>query len=372
MRILHLLAAGGIGGIEILIKNIMENSEEDNRVCFMFKEGTIYNQLFEKYGGSKIISLKDKKIFQKVKIIEEYCLREKVQIIILHHEGIKNNLVYIKLKNKMKKNNIKLVRYMHSSYDDYYNPYKNGMIKKLYDKLIKQTINISDLVIYISNKVRQTFNERLNIKGNREVVIYNGVDDKFFANVPNRRVDDEINIIYVGRLSKEKGVDFLINAFAIVLKECKELRVKLKIIGDGNEKNTLEKIANDNKIEKSIEFLGRKNNVIEHLDKSDIFVYPSVCEEGFGISVVEAMARGCIVVTFEKGGLPEIIDDGENGFLVKNVDENSLANKLLDIINLMKNEKCANIIKKSEEDAKKYTIKSTVKNLSIELNNILQ
>ena len=49
MRILHLLAAGDIGGIEVLVKNIIQHSKEDNRICFLFKEGIIYEQLIKKY-----------------------------------------------------------------------------------------------------------------------------------------------------------------------------------------------------------------------------------------------------------------------------------------------------------------------------------
>ena len=108
----------------------------------------------------------------------------------------------------------------------------------------------------------------------------------------------------------------------------------------------------------------------EWLDESDIFVYPSVCEEAFGISVIEAMARGCIVVTFNKGGLPELIKDGVNGFLVTKADEESLARKLEEIIENKYNNQ--EIIKNAIETAKHFTIDNTIENLYKEYKKLLK
>lgn len=73
--------------------------------------------------------------------------------------------------------------------------------------------------------------------------------------------------------------------------------------------------------------------MIEILDYNDIFVYPSTWEEGFGISVVEAMSRGCIPITFKKGGLLEIIKNEEDGFFADNVSDIELMNKINYVIN---------------------------------------
>lgn len=371
MRILHLLVSGGIGGIEILIKNIIQNSKEDNRVCFLLDEGLIYDEMKNQYAENVVFSLKSINFLDKIKKIKEYCINEKIELIILHHQGIKPNLIYAILYKNLHKANVKFVMYVHSSYDQYYNPYKNFLIRKIYKKLIFKTIDISDLIVYISNKVKQTFNKAFNIDLKNEAVVYNGINQKFLRDIKKREYDNQnINIIFVGRLSKEKGVSLLIEAFTSVLNICNNIKLKLRIIGDGNQREELERYTKEKNISKYVEFLGRKEEFIEYLDNSDIFVYPSICEEGFGISVVEAMARGCIPITFNKGGLPEIINNEINGFLINETNSNHLAIGILKVIELIKQGKARNISNNAMATAKKFTIENTVKNINFELEKL--
>ena len=373
MRILHLLAAGDIGGIEVLVKNIIQHSKEDNRICFLFKEGIIYEQLLKKYGKNVVTSLKNLDFLKKIKKLEEYCLKEGIQVVILHNQGMKPNIIYNVLYKKLKKKNIKFVMYVHSAYDEYYNPYKNVIIKGIYEKIIKKTMKCSNLIIYISKKVEETFHDHFkSVINNNETVIYNGINDKFFENIKQRKKKDKnkINIIYVGRLSKEKGVNILIDAMNIIINKNKMESIQLKIVGDGLERKNLEDKVRKNKLNNVVTFLGRRDNVKEYLDDSDVFVYPSTWEEGFGISVVEAMSRGCIPITFYKGGLPELIEDGINGFLIKNVNAVELTNGIIKTINLLKQGQADKIIERAMNDAKKYTIENTINNITFKLNEI--
>lgn len=130
MKVLNLLASGGFGGIEILLKDIILNSKTDNRICFLFKEGEIYEELKEK--TNKVFSLKSKKKNRKliVKEIKEYCIREKIDIVTIHHAGINSDLIYIMLKKALP--NIKYVRYLHSSFDKFWK--RKRKIKIYYNK----------------------------------------------------------------------------------------------------------------------------------------------------------------------------------------------------------------------------------------------
>ena len=372
MKILHLLAAGDIGGIEVLAKNIIKYSKEDNRICFLFKEGIIYEELSKEYKTNIVMSLKNFKLGRKIKILLDYCAKEGIEVIILHNQGMKPNIIYNILCKKLRKKNVKFVMYIHSAYDEYYNPYKNYIIKSIYEVLIKKTMKYSNLVVYISKKVKETFYNHFHAVVNKnDVVIYNGIDDKFFENVSgkNKKENKNIKIIYVGRLSKEKGVDILIDAMKIVISKIDDLR--LEIVGDGVERDNLENKVKEYNLNNYVNFLGRQNNVIQYLDDADIFVYPSTWEEGFGISVVEAMARGCIPITFYKGGLPELIEDGVNGFLVKKVDATELAESIIRTVNLIKKEKANMIINNAINDAKKYSIRNTINNINYNLKKIL-
>lgn len=118
-------------------------------------------------------------------------------------------------------------------------------------------------------------------------------------------------IVYVGRLSKEKGVETLIKAFKIlsessVYSEVKNL--KLIIVGDGVDRQELENLAEG----LSVEFVGQKpaNEVRRIMGESKVSVLPSECWETFGLTVIESMKAGTPVVTSDLGALPEIVQDG--------------------------------------------------------------
>ena len=367
MKILNLLAAGQTGGIEVLCQNIVVKSKEDNRICCLFGEGEIFDNLKEK--GIKIFSTKslNKNIFKIVKTIEKYCKDEKIDIIIVHHGGMTCNIIYLLLKRKLK--NIKFVRYLHGCFDKYSFGNNGNFIKRfLVRKIMKKALYKSDLIIYISEAVKRSFETSLKLKNTNNIVIYNGIPNEFL-NIPLQKpINNEIKIAYVGRLAKLKGVDLLIDAFYNLRK--KGMNVKLNIIGDGEEGKNLKERVKELQLENSIIFMGRKKDVIPILDETDIFVYPSICEEGFGISVIEAMARGSIPITFKRGGIPEIITNKKNGILVENINSQELSNAIENVINMKPNEKNA-IIENAIKRAKDFSIDNTINELEESLKKLI-
>lgn len=240
------------------------------------------------------------------------------------------------------------------------NKFKNVVVKKVMQK----AFDVSDKLIFISKAVEKTFIETFKINNKNKVVVYNGINKVFFENVSEDRTQ---NIIYVGRLAKEKGLDVFLKALKKVYE--KNSKVKTTIVGDGEEREKLEKMANELGIQNNVEFVGRQSEVKNWLDNNMVFVYPSICGEGFGISVAEAMARGCIPVTFRVGGLPELINNEENGFLVDEISEESLSNKILDILNLPQNE-IERLRKNAIQTSKVFSVDNTIKNLKIEFTSL--
>lgn len=360
MKVLNLLISGNAGGIESLCNNIDKYSNIDNYWVFLFSGGKIADMMRERnpervyiLGYSKI------KIHIFLKKLEMICKEKKIEIINIHHASMYGNILYTKLQKKFP--NIKFVRTLHSCYEDKYTLKGNFLKNCINLYFLNKALQVSDLIVCVSNAVKITYKNKFNISHKKIVVIYNGIDKKFYTErLKERNNAGLINLVYVGRLEKVKGVDILLEAFAELPKE---LNAHLTIVGDGKERKNLMEQSKVMKIEDKIEFLGTRTDIIQILDEADIFVYPSIWKEAFGISVVEAMARGCIPVTFNKGGLPEIIKNGENGFLVYETIANSLSEIIKKVI-LSDNKK--ELKEKAIETAQKFSIENTILKLERE------
>ncbi len=124
-------------------------------------------------------------------------------------------------------------------------------------------------------------------------------------------------LVYFGRLSREKGVDVLIEAFALAASRLPGWR--LVIVGDGPDRIQFEAQAAESPAANRIEFVGFQNgrDLERYVRGAALAVCPSVCRENMPYSVVEAFASGTPVVASRIGGIPEIISEGETGFLAE-------------------------------------------------------
>lgn len=153
-------------------------------------------------------------------------------------------------------------------------------------------------------------------------------------NVPTKSAKLEAtNIISVGRLSKEKGFDDLLRLFKRLSQ--KHPNWHLNIVGDGMEKNQLLDLAKELKLGDKVTFHGYQDKayINELLLDSSIYVMTSHTES-FGIVLIEAMSYGIPVLSYTSAqGANEIIDDGKDGYLIKDRNENEMINKIELLIN---------------------------------------
>ena len=154
---------------------------------------------------------------------------------------------------------------------------------------------------------------------------------------------DEGYALYFGRLSKEKGILNLINAFT-KLKEG-----KLYIAGEGPEKETIENIIKENKLEDRVKLLGFLNSdqMKETIRKCKFVVVPSIWYENCPYSVMETLAIGKPVIGADIGGIPELVINDRSGLTYKYDDIEDLSNKMK---KLFKNEE---LVKEFGTNAKK-------------------
>ena len=222
---------------------------------------------------------------------------------------------------------------------------ETNIISTIGCRIINKPIIISERTCYdflksrawvILRKLVYRFANALVVQTNYDKEKYNRLSNIFVIKnplnleemIPNKD-REENNILAVGRLDRVKGFDRLIRAFARL--ENKDW--KLTIIGEGSERNVLEKLIYDLKLEDYISMPGRTKAIEKWYKKSSIFVLASRIE-GFPNVLCEAMASGCACVSFDCiAGPSEIITDKVNGYLVKNGDINALAVKISFLIN---------------------------------------
>lgn len=167
--------------------------------------------------------------------------------------------------------------------------------------------------------------------------------------IPTEKAPLKTNQITVmGRLSKEKAYDDMLKVFKKVLE--KNPDVKLNILGDGEERTSLSVFADHLGISKSVTFYG---NTIGK-DKHDVMMNTSVFVttshyESFGLVLLEAMSYGIPCVSFDsaKGSL-DIIEDGKDGFIIKDRNLDEIANKIVELLNETPKTLQNNAIKKAE------------------------
>jgi 1,2-diacylglycerol 3-alpha-glucosyltransferase len=178
-----------------------------------------------------------------------------------------------------------------------------------------------DLVIAPSNGLKQVLRD-LDVMGRIEV-IPNGVDlgrfEEDIQPIPRERfgiADDEVLLVYSGRLGPEKNLTFLVRAFAGA--QTAFPRTRLMLVGDGPERDNLEDLAARSGLKDHVVFVGMvpHKDVPCYLTAADAFVTASVTEV-HPLSVIEALACGLPVVGIDSPGVGDTVIDGENGFICR-------------------------------------------------------
>ncbi len=176
-------------------------------------------------------------------------------------------------------------------------------------------------VISVSEDGRQ-LSVKEGVPADRGCVIYNGVD---LSRFPYVGPSDYGPAVLVARLSPEKDVATLIQAAKQVTTTLESPhKFRLAIVGDGDERLPLESLSRALGLGTTIEFLGERKDIAQQLANASMFVLPSVTE-GVSLTLLEAMARGLPVIATRVGGNPEVVVDGQTGFIVPAQDPSEMA-----------------------------------------------
>jgi len=214
------------------------------------------------------------------------------------------------------------------------NNFENSSIFK---RLITFSLNNCTKAIAVSDNLAKKM-RYLKINQNKIVILRNAVDTNRFKPLRNENLrkyckikDNEILILFVGYLDTFKGIFDIIDAFG----EIKQTHdnIKLMIIGNGPKKHELENRVLALDLKNSVIFTGKlkPDEIHSYYQAADIFTLPSYTE-GLPLAVLEAMSCGIPVIASNVGGIPEIIKNNENGFLIPPKNKKILKNNLIILI----------------------------------------
>jgi len=235
-----------------------------------------------------------------------------------------------------------------------------GSLKGYVYEHIKQEIHrllLKKVAAYIapSESIKRDFTNQRPISSQIRM-IYNGIEPAKYEPIKNFN-----RILYVGRLSKEKGIDVLLKAINKIKKEIPN--IKVDIVGDGPEAEHLKSLSESLNLQNTVFFSGKveKDKVNDYYNKCTFLVLPSVCPESFSLVGIEALNIGRPVIGSNLGAIPEWLIDMKCGFLFNPGDVDNLVEKSL---TLLKNKTMLlNMSKYGSKYSRKFSNDTNVDNL---------
>lgn len=180
--------------------------------------------------------------------------------------------------------------------------------------------------VFISQYIKRLYEDTYPLlKKKHTRIIYNGAVNVVPAITP---LKDRKWLVTTSGLCERKNVLVLIEAMNLIRNQYGRKDIKLYILGDGPEREKITNLVDKCHLNNQVVLVGYTNNVPAYLNQCAIYVHPATTE-GFGIAVTEAMEMYCPCIVADKGALPELVKDGENGYLVSAYDAKKWAEMIL-------------------------------------------
>ncbi|HWK24712.1 MAG TPA: N-acetyl-alpha-D-glucosaminyl L-malate synthase BshA [Ureibacillus sp.] len=199
---------------------------------------------------------------------------------------------------------------------------------------IKYGIDKSDIVTTVSDALKEQTYRLIGTKKDIETV-YNFVDESVFKPIDSSKLKEQYGIkenervlIHVSNFRKIKNLPDIVNTF---FKVREAMPAKLLLVGDGPEKHRTLELVKSSPYKNDVLFLGKQENVAELFGLSDLKLLMSETES-FGLVLLEGMACGVPGIGTNVGGIPEVIQHGENGFIVELGDCDSAAEYAIELL----------------------------------------
>ena len=364
INILFIVPSMVVGGAEKVNLDILTYIDKDKFELHFIttdKSENIWTDLFKNYTENiyHLPELFHSSITYK-KYILKYIEKSTIEVIL-----ISNSLYGYKIIPDIKKTfpDIRIIDLNHGESNitkgSYLYPYISD-----YDRYFLKRIVISE-------QLKNYFVDNYSICPNKISIIRNGIDNKIFDktkyayNVFKKKFtlkDSDFVISYIGRLSREKHPEYIIEIANKIINNDNKDNFKFFIAGDGY---LYEKLINkivDYHLTNSVFILGKIYNVQELLNDTNVLLVLSETE-GIPLTILEAMSMGVPVISTNVGAIPEIIEDGVNGFLIESNDNQMCFNFIDKIYFLKDNPEIGLLFEYSSKEkiASEYSIERMIK-----------
>lgn len=237
-------------------------------------------------------------------IFYEYCLNNKFDVVITHYAPAALTIPP----------GIKQILFLHG-------------VPEKFEEINKLAFLAPKARVAVSKSVAEKWIETCGRK--KVAIIYNGIDELKFSPY-DPPIDEDIDILYIGRLIEIKGVQHLIKATAILRDKFFLTNLNIAICGSGPYEGELRKLVETLGIDQSIHFYGYvpTKELKSFYNRSKITVFPSFAKEGVLTTLLESAACGRCLLSANCCGMIEFIKNGENGILFKQQDSYDLAKKI--------------------------------------------
>jgi len=320
IKVLEVINSLKIGGAELLLKNFVIEAKKNNQytvdVCTLYANSDVKNIEEIKKKNVRIWALDLKNKYNPLSIIKIKNIIKREQYDIVHIHLFPSNAI-VALSSLFLPNHIPYVLTEHSTF----NRRRSVKIFKILDNFIYSRYS---KIICISKSVQNSLIKWVPKIKEKIEIIPNGIPMNSKSN--NNPIIKKYDVLFVGRLIQQKGINFLLEAVIILQKKYKKI-IRGAIVGDGPLKKELIKMCEELKIKDSVEFLGLQRDVDQIMRSSRVLVLPSR-QEGFGLVLLEAMKNKLPIIATNVEGIPEIITDGDEGILVPKENPKILANSI--------------------------------------------
>jgi glycosyltransferase involved in cell wall biosynthesis len=326
-KILHLSETSESGGSETVLAYIAKNLDNDrygSLVCLL-GEGWLTEYL--RRLAVKYTIIENKFSYDPVFLFKLARLIKSEKIDLVHsHEFMMN--VYGSVASRLA--GVPMIGTIHGKV--YFTEKRSRIFA------YKIAVAASSRIITVSEDLKKYFMENVGLRSDRKITtIYNGIDlEKYVmkGTMDDLRCrlgipPDAIIVGTVGSLFKVKGLPYLLKAVDIIKNSFPGIR--LLVAGEGHETSYLRRLIEKMNLHDTVTLLGFRDDIPDLLNLFDIYVCSSL-SEGLSLSILEAMASGRPVVATRVGGNPELIVDGDNGYLVAPQNPEELAAKILFLI----------------------------------------